>query len=95
MPRPWRSRTQRLISGMIASIWWVTRSRVAGPQVEAVGGLIEHQDLGVVHQGPGQQLAAPLAIGELPEGPLHQFGEPELLHQLPHPPLLLCPLPAA
>ena len=47
---------------------------VAGGGVEAGGGLVEHEQLGIAHQGEGEQHQAALASGELPgvalQGPL-------------------------
>jgi hypothetical protein len=58
---------------------------VSGPQIEGVGGFIEHQHLRVMHQGPGQQEAAPLTIGKLTEGSFRQRLQAEPGHELPHP----------
>lgn len=57
---------------------------MAGAQVEAIGRFIEHQHLGIVHQGPGQQDAPLLTIGELGQRALGQIPEGQLGHQLPH-----------
>ena len=53
-----------------------------GLEVEAIGGFIEHQHLGAMHQGPGQEQAALLAIGELAEGAIGDGIEIQLGQQL-------------
>ena len=58
---------------------------VAGAQVEAVGGFIQHQQLRLMHEGAGQQQPALLAIRELGERPLCQRRQPQFLHQFNHP----------
>ena len=54
---------------------------VFGLEVEAVGGFIKHQHLGAMHQGPGQQQAPPLAIGELAKGAIGDRIEIQLGQQ--------------
>ena len=63
----------------------VLQQLMPGPDVQTVGGFVEHQHFRIVHQRPRQQEAAFLAFGKVGKGLLSEIRQVDLPQQCLHP----------